>query len=202
LSTFGAPRPPSWREPDPPRADVFAAKGVLAGVLDTLRIAWTVEVGAQPFLHPGRAASVLIAGEPAGWLGELHPVVAGDWDLDCAAAFEVDLDAIVAAAPGLAAYEEETSFPAVRQDIAVVVAGDVAAARVLDVVRVAGGPLLAHAGVFDVYRGAQVGEGMVSLAIALEFRAGDRTLTDADAAAARAAIAAALQDELGGELRA
>ena len=198
----GPARPPSWREPDPPRADVFAAKGVLAGVLDTLRIAWTVEVGAQPFLHPGRAASVLIAGEPAGWLGELHPVVAGDWDLDCAAAFEVDLDAIVAAAPGLAAYEEETSFPAVRQDIAVVVAGDVAAARVLDVVRVAGGPLLAHAGVFDVYRGAQVGEGMVSLAIALEFRAGDRTLTDADAAAARAAIAAALQDELGGELRA
>jgi len=132
----------------------------------------------------------------------LDPVVAGDWDVDCAAAFEVDLDAIVAAAPGLAAYEEETSFPAVRQDIAVVVAGDVAAARVLDVVRVAGGPLLAHAGVFDVYRGAQVGEGMVSLAIALEFRAGDRTLTDADAAAARAAIAAALQDELGGELRA
>ena len=199
----GPARPPSWREPEPPRADVFAAKGVLAGVLDTLRIAWTVEVGAQPFLHPGRAASVLIAGEPAGWLGELHPAVASDWDLGgAAAAFEVDFDAIVAAAPGLAAYEEETSFPAVRQDIAVVVAGDVAAARVLGVVRAAGGPLLAHAGVFDVYRGAQVGEGMVSLAIALEFRAGDRTLTDADAAAARAAIAAALRDELGGELRA
>jgi phenylalanyl-tRNA synthetase beta chain len=68
-------------------------------------------------------------------------------------------------------------------------------------VRDAGGTLLDRAEVFDVYRGAQVGEGRRSLALALVFRAPDRTLTDEDVAPVRDAIVAALRDELGGELR-
>ena len=99
-------------------------------------------------------------------------------------------------------YEDVTSFPAVRQDIAVVVSDDVAAARVREVVLAAGGELLRRAEVFDVYRGEQVGAGRVSLALALEFRADDRTLTDDEVGERRAAIAAALQAEVGGELRA
>ena len=71
-----------------------------------------------------------------------------------------------------------------------------------DVVLDAGGELLRRADVFDVYRGEQVGEGRVSLALALEFRAPDRTLTDEEATERRAAIADALQREVGGELRA
>ena len=72
----GALRPPSWREPAPPRADFFAAKGVLGrdARRDPRRLG--VEPAREPFLHPGRAARVLIGGEPAGWLGELHPAVA------------------------------------------------------------------------------------------------------------------------------
>ena len=69
-------------------------------------------------------------------------------------------------------------------------------------VRSAGGASLASVEVFDVYRGAQVGEGRVSLALHLEFRADDRTLTDQDVAAAREQIAAALREAVGGELRA
>ncbi len=88
-----------------------------------------------------------------------------------------------------------------RQDLAVVVSVDVPAARVLDVVRAAGGELLASAEVVDVYRGEQVGVGRVSLALALEFRAADRTLTDEEAGGLRQAIAAALASEVGGELR-
>ena len=45
----------------------------------------------EPFLHPGAAASVTVAGEAAGWIGELHPLVCRDWDIDAAVAFEVDL---------------------------------------------------------------------------------------------------------------
>jgi phenylalanyl-tRNA synthetase beta chain len=94
-----------------------------------------------------------------------------------------------------------TSFPAVRQDLAVVVPDDVPAARVLEVVGAAAGPLLAHADIFDVYHGAQVGEGRKSLALHCEFRAPDRTLTDEDVARVREQIIAVLADELGGELR-
>ena len=99
-------------------------------------------------------------------------------------------------------YEDVTSFPSVRQDIAVVVADDVPGARVREIVFGAGGDLLRRAEVFDVYRGEQVGEGRVSLALALEFRASDRTLTDDEVAELRDAIATALQREVGGELRA
>ncbi|MGI8512090.1 MAG: phenylalanine--tRNA ligase subunit beta [Solirubrobacteraceae bacterium] len=198
----GPGRTPSWREADPPPADVFAAKGVLAGVLDTLRVPWTVEAATEPFLHPGRAGRVLVAGAPAGWVGEIHPLVARAWDLEGAAAWEVSLDAVIAAATETTTYYKDLlSHPGLRQDLAVVVSDDVAAARVLDVVRDAGGPLLVSARVFDVYRGEQIGAGRASLAIALEFRAADRTLTDAEVASPREAIAAALRAKLGGELR-
>src|SRR4029450_13757242 len=54
----GAARPRSWRRPDPPQADLFAAKAALAALLDTLRVGWSVEPATEPFLHPGRAAAV------------------------------------------------------------------------------------------------------------------------------------------------
>jgi phenylalanyl-tRNA synthetase beta chain len=99
-------------------------------------------------------------------------------------------------------YEDVTSFPALRQDLAVTVGDDVGAARVVEVVRKAGGAELESVDVFDVYRGPQIGEGRVSLALRLSFRAPDRTLTDEEVAAQREAITAALAGELGGELRA
>jgi phenylalanyl-tRNA synthetase beta chain len=199
----GALAAPSWRSPDPPRADFFAAKGVLVGVLDWMRVPWSVQAAREPFLHPGRSARVLLDGEPAGWLGEVHPLVAQAWDLEGASGFELDLDRVSALAAARATgYRDLTSFPPVRQDLAVVVSDDVPAARVLAVVREAGGELLGSVRAFDVYRGEQIGEGRVSLALALEFQAPDRTLTDDEVAELRRAIATALADELGGELRA
>jgi phenylalanyl-tRNA synthetase beta chain len=199
----GAAQPASWRSPARPPADLYAAKAVLAALLDTLRVQWSVEPATEAFLHPGRSAAVLAGGGTVGWLGEVHPLVARTWDLEGGAAFEVDLDRVCALAAEAAVpiYRDVTSFPSVRQDIAVVLAADVAAGRALSVVRKAGGELLASARVFDVYRGDQVGEGKVSLALALEFRAPDRTLTDEEVNERRAAIAAALASELGGELR-
>jgi phenylalanyl-tRNA synthetase beta chain len=115
--------------------------------------------------------------------------------------FEIDLDAVVARAVHVPYYRDLTSFPAVRQDIAVVVPDDVAAAAVLAAVREAGGELLTEARVFDVYRGAQIGEGRTSLALALAFQAPDRTLSDEDVAPVREQIVKALADRVGGELR-
>ena len=86
----GRLRPPSWRDAEPARADFFAAKGVLAALMAALRVPWEVEPSREPFLHPGRSARVLAGGEPAGWLGELHPAVAARWDLEQAAGFELD----------------------------------------------------------------------------------------------------------------
>ena len=197
----GSLRPASWRDPAPPVCDLFAAKGVLGALLDALRVPWEVEPHREPFLHPGRSARVLVDGRPAGWLGELHPSVAARWDVGLAAGFELEWDAVAAAATIVPGYRDLTSFPSVRQDLAVVVPEDVPAARVVEEVRRSGGPLLQRAEVFDVYRGEQVGSGRASLALRLEFRAPDRTLTDDEVAAPRAAIVDALAQGLGAELR-
>ncbi len=199
----GRPQRSGWRSGEAPAADFFVVKGVLAAVLDALRVPWTLQGAAWPFLHPGRSAAVDVAGERVGFVGEVHPLVARTWEIDQpVAAFAVDLGKVIAAAPVLAAYEDLTSFPALEQDIAVVVASDVEAAAVLAAVREAGGELLARAEVFDVFRGAQIGEGRVSLALHLSFRASDRTLADEDVAPVRERIVARLREAVGGELRA
>jgi phenylalanyl-tRNA synthetase beta chain len=139
---------------------------------------------------------------PAGWFGELHPLVTAEWDVEeTVAAFELDLDAVPE--PDPSRYVDLTSFPEVREDLAVVVGEDVAAGDVITAVRQAGQPLLARAAVFDVYRDAErLGEGNVSLALRLTYRAPDRTLTDQEVAAQREAIVEALASELGGRIRA
>ncbi|MGB0098246.1 MAG: phenylalanine--tRNA ligase subunit beta [Solirubrobacteraceae bacterium] len=201
---IGPSRPPSWRDPDPLPVDFFAAKGVLQGLLATLRVPWELEATAAiGFLHPGRAARILVGGEPVGWIGEIHPLVAGDWDLkEAVAGFELDLDAVAPAAPTVTLHEDLTTFPEVREDLAVVVSDQVTAEEVVGLVLRTGAPLLARAEVFDVYRDPdKLGAGNVSLAIRLEYRAPERTLTDEEVAAKREAITAALAAGLGGRVR-
>jgi phenylalanyl-tRNA synthetase beta chain len=195
--------------PDQPArvAGVLAGEGAgffeVKGVVEALAEAARVEPPAfrpaeEPFLHPGRAAAVA-----DGFVGELHPLVAEAFGLDGGAAvFELGLDVLRGPPPEQVLYRDVISFPPLRQDIAVVVGEDVPAGRVVEVVRGAAGPELAGVEVFDVYRGAQVGEGRKSLALHLVFQAADRTLTDAEADAIRARVVAALRDAVGGELRA
>jgi phenylalanyl-tRNA synthetase beta chain len=197
----GPVRRPTWRDAAPQDSDFYAAKGVLAALLGGLGVPWTVRPAEQPFLHPGRSAAVLAGESPAGWIGELHPQLAAEWELDGPiAAFELDLDALPE--PELTVYEDLTSLPELRQDLAVVVPEQVSAADVLGVVRGAGKPLLASADVFDVYRDSdKLGASNKSLALRLAFRAPDRTLTDEEVAEQRRAIVAALSGQLGGSIR-
>jgi phenylalanyl-tRNA synthetase beta chain len=174
----GALRPPTWREERPPAADFFSAKAVLAALLGALRVEWTVERADEPFLHPGRSARVLVAGEPAGWLGELHPAVAAGWDLETAAGFELRWSALEQAAVTVPRYEDVTSFPAVHRDLALSIPEDVPAGDVVASIAEAGGPRLRSVEVFDVYHGPQAGEGRKSVGLRLEIGASDRTLTD------------------------
>jgi phenylalanyl-tRNA synthetase beta chain len=198
----GAARPPSWRDSQPTAVDFFGAKGVLAVLMDALRADWVLEPAQEPFLHPGRAAGILLGGRRVGWIGEVHPLVAERWDLrETVAAFELDLDAVPE--PTTALYRPLSDFPDVREDIAVIVPDSVSSAGLVEVVRGAGAPLLAAVEVFDFYEVPEkVGTGNVSLGLRLTYRAPDRTLTDEEVAERRAAIAAAVAEELQGRIRA
>jgi phenylalanyl-tRNA synthetase beta chain len=196
----GSMSPRTWKG-DGGDVDFFALKAVLEGLGARLRVELSFEPGSQPFLHPGRAATVLIGGIEAGWIGELHPLVCRAWDIEAATGFEVSLAGLVyLASAGEETFEDVTTYPAVRQDLAVVVPDEVPAARVREAILCGGGELLRSAEVFDLYAGEQLGEGRKSLALRLEFRAGDRTLTDEEVAALREKIAAELAG-IGGSLR-
>jgi phenylalanyl-tRNA synthetase beta chain len=190
----------SWRGGDQ-GADFFALKGVLEALGGQLGAPLSCEVGTEPFLHPGRAAAVQVGDAAAGWIGELHPLVCRAWDLPAAVAFEVEAAALIAAATaGDETFEDLTSFPAVHQDLAVVVPTEVAAEALREAIARGGGELLRSASVFDLYEGEQLDAGRKSLALRLEFQAADRTLTDEEVAVQRASIEAELT-KLGGTLR-
>lgn len=200
----GVYQPRTWRSPAM-EPDFHVIKGLLQAVLETLRVDWRLAGGGPPFLHPGRAADVLVAGHEAGWVGEVHPLVARTFGLEDLerppAVLELDLDVVLAAAGRTPTYVDLITYPAVFQDIAVVVDEAVEAQTVIECVRMGGGRHLRNVTVFDLYRGEQVGAGKKSIALRLEFRAPDRTLTDEEVATQRAEIRDVLARETGGSLR-
>ena len=179
-------------------ADAFEAVRVIAragGVEVTLRPAQHL-----PW-HPGRCAEVVVDGRVVGHAGQLHPAVVERSGLPGGTcAVELDLDA-VPIAEALPA-PRVSPFPAVFQDLSVVVDVDVAAQAVIDAVRDgAGRAARGRRRSSTSTRGPQVGEGRKSLTLALRFRAADRTLTEDEASAARDAAVAAAGQRLGAVLR-
>jgi phenylalanyl-tRNA synthetase beta chain len=183
----------TWHVAGVVEGTIADAAWVIEQLYAALRLTPAVERSDEPLLHPGKAARTA-----HGWFGELHPrVLEGSW-----AAFELDLDALAAAAPETVAHVEVSTFPEVRQDLAFVVDDDVPAASLLAAIRDAGAPELREASVFDEYRGAQLGDGKRSLAFRVAFGSPERTLTDEEAAGIRSRIVAALGDRFGAVLRA
>lgn len=184
--------------------DLYAVKGVIEALLRALRLEGVSfePYGARPF-HPTRAARLVLGGQGVGVLGELHPEACEAFDVpQNSAAFELALEPLIAALPGKPVVEEPPRLPAVYFDLAFIVDRAVPAGRVEEVVRLAGQPEVSSVRLFDVYEGEQVGKGRKSIAFALELRAPDRTLTDAEAAAVRERIVRAVAERTGGELRA
>jgi phenylalanyl-tRNA synthetase beta chain len=197
--------PRHWRH-GPLPADFYVVKGLLVGLLDLLGVRWRLIDGGPRLLHPGRAAEIVVDAREAGCLGELHPAVAADFGLGDLprppVVLELDLDVVLpAAARQERRFRDLISYPPVFQDLAVVVDDPVEAQTVIDSVRAAAGPDLREVQVFDLYRGEQVGEGRKSLALRLEFRSEDRTLTDEEVAATRARIKDQIAQDTGGSLR-
>jgi phenylalanyl-tRNA synthetase beta chain len=196
--------PPSWRGAAPD-ADFYVAKGLVELLATGLAAEVGFEAGAPeelPFLHPGRAAWLTVGGERAGWLGELHPGLAAERDLPPTAAFEIDAGPlVVASGRGAERFEDVTTFPALYEDLAITIGPGLTAADVEEAIRAGGGELLAGTRIFDLYEGEQVGEGKRSLALRLEFRSPERTLTDSEVAEQRSAIVERLE-AIGASLRA
>jgi phenylalanyl-tRNA synthetase beta chain len=204
IGMAGPIAPASWREPEPPRTDFFALKGVVEALLAGLHVGGvSFEPVDNPLVAPGRAARAIVQGGAVGVLGEVHPRVRARFDLAvepvCVA--ELDLDRLFLLVPQSFGVRPVPRFPPILEDIALVVDGAVSAGAVAGIIREAGGALLAAVRLFDVYQGPQVAAGKKSLAFSLAFQAPDRTLTDAEIEKEKARILAAVAERLGARLR-
>jgi len=185
-------------------ADFFDLKGDLEAVLrqvspDLQRFEFRAE--AHPALHPGQSAALYREGVRVGWLGLLHPQLAGQMDLPGSVGlFQVELDAL--SQRSLPEYREMSRFPAVRRDLAVVVDEQTPAARLLGIIRENSPAELEDLQLFDLYQGEGVDPGKKSLALTLIFRGLSSTLIEADVEQCVSKILAVLEREVGARLRA
>ena len=148
--------------------------------------------------HPGRCAALHVGDALIGHAGELHPQVCRAVGLPArTAAVEIDLDALMAHAPDVVRGPDFSTYPVAKEDVALVVDSRPRSGAVEDALREGAGDLLESVRLFDVYTGAQVGDGRKSLAFALRFRAPDRTLTEAETGAARDAAVALAAERCG-----
>jgi phenylalanyl-tRNA synthetase beta chain len=198
----GAWHEPAWNEAAPP-LDFFDGKGVIEAIVSELGAQrFKLRAAERPFLQPGRSAEVLVGGEVVGWLGEVHPLVAEEFEATApVTAFELELASLVRAAKDVKPLSDVPRYPAVELDVALIVAEDVTAERFEQAARSAGGKLLESVRVFDVYRGKGVPAGSKSVALALTYRSPERTLTAEEVENAHDRLVRKVSGAVGGELR-
>lgn len=184
--------------------DFFTMKGVIEEFLEHVGMTKIVSydpAAGKPFLHPGRQANVVYEKKVIGYLGEVHPKVADNYNIGTRVYVAViDMPYIVEMATFDRKYEGIAKYPAVTRDISMVVPKSVLVGQIEEVLAQRGGKILESYTLFDIYEGAQIKPGYKSIAYTITFRAKDRTLEDADITAAMKKILNGLEN-LGIELR-
>jgi phenylalanyl-tRNA synthetase beta chain len=197
---YGPAQPPHW-DGKPRKVDFFDMKGDVEALLAlTGDAGWRCEAADYDGLHPGQSARLARAGVTAGWFGKIHPALASKLDVSQDIyLFELDLAQIMPAS--LPKFAEISDFPAVRRDLAFVLPATVPAGVVLAAVREVCGETLRDLRLFEVYRGQNIGEGNVSLALGLTFQDRSRTLGETDISSLTEAVVSLLKQEFNAHLR-
>lgn len=184
--------------------DFFKLKGIIENFLDGMGItgySFVAESEYEPY-HPGRCARIMLEDQELGIMGEIHPEVAKNFEIDgrvyiCEIMFEKFLDK----AATEKRYAPLPKYPSTERDIALVVDEDVLVGDLEACIRENGGAILESVRMFDVYRGPQVGFGKKSIAFNMVYRASDRTLTDEDVQAVHPGVLEALSTRFNATLR-
>lgn len=183
----------------------FDLKGMLEGLFQGLHLENVEYSPAEnyPTFHPGKSALIQVGEQLVGVMGEVHPLVRQNYDFPEGAvlAAEIYMDVLMELVEKGFEITPISSFPAMVEDISLIVDEEIPANRVEELIRKAGGKLLVGVRLFDLYRGEKLGVAKKSLAYQLTYQAYDRTLGVADAAAIRKKIVKLLGYEIGAVLR-
>ncbi len=196
---LGSAEPAHWDRPAR-TVDFYDLKGDVEALLSATRGEIAFRAASHPALHPGQSAEVLRDGRRCGWLGRLHPGLARKLELPTHLyLFELELDAIVPAK--VPSFEELSDQPAVRRDLAFIVAENVPAADLVAGARQSCDATLREIRIFDVYQGEKIEKGCKSLALGLTFQDRSSTLGEAEINERVDAIVSQLKQEFNAVLR-
>ncbi len=163
--------------------DFYTLKGIVESILGAMNTKECEFVPCKndPSYHPGRTAEIYADGERIGIFGQIHPLVAANYGLNCEVyAAEIPFDALYKATAPEKTFKPLPKFPAVTRDLALICKDSTSSGEIEKEIKALAGPWLEKIEIFDVYKGAQVALGHKSIAYALVLRAEDRTLGESD----------------------
>ena len=178
----------------------------LKGILEELALEFGLKLEYriaenQGLLHPGRSADVYLHNKCIGFLGEMHPSLEKEWELERVVVFELELAALFEQMRHTVRAHSIPRFPAIQRDLALVVDIETSADAVMSKMRKLGGGLLQQVEIFDVYTGKPIPDDRKSLAFSLRYQSLERTLTDEEVNLLNARILEGIQQEFGAERR-
>ncbi|MEE9198883.1 MAG: phenylalanine--tRNA ligase subunit beta, partial [Dehalococcoidia bacterium] len=177
------------------------AKGILETLLERLGVEARFETSDDSGLHPGRVVGLRAEGDELGVLGEVHPQVAGAFDIESASVylFDIELETLFRHISPSKRYRPIPRFPGVVRDLAVLVDAQTSARVVEEIIKAF--PLVSSAKLFDIYSGDQVMAGKKSLAYRILYQSPSRTLTEEEVSIVQAQLVQKLAQEAGAQLR-
>lgn len=192
--------PGHWQREEE-KYNFYHVKGVVEELLTGLNLSPRFERALREQFHPGRCAKVSVDGTLVGYVGQVHPAITASWKLDGEVwAFDLDFQALAAAAGGQRGFRAPSRYPAIRRDLALETDLATEAGYLMEIMKEEGGELLESVDCFDVYSGSNLGPGRKSLAFALLFRHRERTLKDKEVQALIDKMIARLE-QVGAHLR-
>jgi phenylalanyl-tRNA synthetase beta chain len=203
MALCGRRAPEGWTQGGA-MVDFYDLKGVVEDLIDHFRVdkvLWPADAR-EPYLHPGKSCRIESAGTLLGTLGEVHPVVLQNYDIDTPVyLLDLDIEAFLSVSRESEGFRPLSRFPDVYRDSALLVDESVTAQMLFDAVAAVRGKLVEDFVLFDLYRGKGVPEGKKSLAIRVRYRSLEKTLTEEEIGKAHGKIIRALEEKLGAEVR-
>lgn len=184
--------------------DFYTIKGLLENLFEQLGIATEISYQANDSLkdmHPGRTAEIYLGETVIGFVGQVHPNTAKEYDVPETYVAEFDLSSVIEAAQKGMTFHAVTKFPSVSRDIAMLVAETVTNQEIVTVIQSAAGKFLTDIQLFDVYQGKNIEEGHKSMAYSLTFENPEATMTDEEINRSMTKIEKALSETVGANIR-
>ena len=182
--------------------DFFDMKGIFEGMLSKRDLSYSIERSKKAFLHPNKSADIICNGEIVGSFGEIHPLVARNYDIPSYVVYgEMDTQALAEVPEKRYEVKPISKYPIVERDLAVVVDEDKKVGDMLNSIKSACGQLYYDASLFDIYRSETLGENKKSLAFNIKLSHLEKTLTDEEVEQVMKKVLKSLTFQFGALLR-